>query len=285
MSRNRLIAKYAALNTPDLPRRVYDEVTEFIHLWGIDDLPMMILSGRWTGTLTISNGGWHNDYDFNCSLLQLCRVDRTGLVTADMHKIERAVEQWRDWLTTPTDGDDDCGWGDETFDDGGYRPDTPEHMSTAEKYLVATESGEYTSAYDFDYKTGGARELFEDLLSHLRFTEVSEHETDNGATVHVYEAKLTPPTKDDDTDTEDSDVAENDEADDDEDATISFEELQQIFSESTESKSQSWLEFIENLRNGAFGELPEDYDGLCDRNEDEEDDEEDDEDRSHFLPY
>lgn len=31
----------------------------------------------------------------------------------------------------------------------------------------------------------------------------------------------------------------------------------------------TWLEFIDDLRNGRYGELPEDYDGLSDEEEEE----------------
>ena len=40
------------------------------------------------------------------------------------------------------------------------------------------------------------------------------------------------------------------------------EEIEKMF-ERTEEQSPSWMEFIDDLRNGRYGELPEDYDGLA----------------------
>ena len=42
-------------------------------------------------------------------------------------------------------------------------------------------------------------------------------------------------------------------------------------------EEQSWLEFADDLRNGRFGELPEDYDGLADDDDEDEEEEEEDE--------
>lgn len=63
MSRNKLIAKYSALNTGDLPQRIYDKINDHIASQGIEDLPYLKLSGRWTGKLDISSGGWRGDFD------------------------------------------------------------------------------------------------------------------------------------------------------------------------------------------------------------------------------
>ncbi|MCM1066795.1 MAG: hypothetical protein NC418_04370 [Muribaculaceae bacterium] len=42
-------------------------------------------------------------------------------------------------------------------------------------------------------------------------------------------------------------------------------DIDQLFAEQEPKKveEQSWLEFVDNLRNGRLGELPEDYDGLA----------------------
>lgn len=41
-----------------------------------------------------------------------------------------------------------------------------------------------------------------------------------------------------------------------------MEELEKMFDKPEESGS-SWMEFIDDLRNGRYGDLPEDYDGLA----------------------
>lgn len=264
MSRDKLIAKYAALNTEDLPNRIYDEIDEFITLWGIDDMPYMVLSGRWTGTLTISNGGWHNQHDLHCQLLSLCRVDRNGLVSPDMVKIVAAVQRWQEWLCTPTEYDDDGGYSDDKFRDDAYTPDSTEHMSTAEKYLAATELGDYTSAYDFDFQTSGSKELFDNLLDHMQFEKVSDEEREDGVSIRVFKANLTPDKKKIDKADDDSDQADDD---DDrewvEEGSDEFEELKKILSSIGSPDTNQWVEFVNKLRNGEFGELPEDYDGLA----------------------
>lgn len=254
MSRNKLIAKYSALNSEDLPNRIYDEISEFITLWGIDDMPLMMLSGRWTGTLTISNGGWHNTHDFNCSLLQLCRVDRTGLVSPDMAKILNAVQQWRYELTTPMPDDDKTGLSDDNFNEECFKPDSTEHMSTSEKYLAATELGDYTSAYDFDFQTSGAKDMFDQLLNHMKFEKISDEEREDGVSIKVFKANLDPEKETDDEDDDDCVDEESEELD----------ELRSLLENIQANGSNSWLSFIEQLRTGAFGELPEDYDGLSD---------------------
>lgn len=41
MARNKLIAKYATLNTEDLPERIYNKIQSFIKSEGIEDLPYL----------------------------------------------------------------------------------------------------------------------------------------------------------------------------------------------------------------------------------------------------
>lgn len=84
MARSKLISQYAALNTPDLPQRIFDEVKNYIDVNGIENLPYVELNGRHTGKLSISSGGWRGDYDLLCPVLSFCRIDRHGVVSPDM---------------------------------------------------------------------------------------------------------------------------------------------------------------------------------------------------------
>lgn len=123
MSRNKLIAKYSALNTADLPQRIYDTIKTHIETQGIENLPYLELSGRWTGKLDISNGGWRGDFDLIYPVLALCRVDRKGDVYPDIVKIKACVSRWVEDLTTPDPNDEYIGASDETFRDSDYPDD------------------------------------------------------------------------------------------------------------------------------------------------------------------
>lgn len=170
MARNKLIAKYSALNTADLPQRIYNKIQSYIDENGIGGLPWRELSGRWTGRLDISDGGWRNTFDFLYPVLRMCRVDRHGNVSPDMGKILETVSDWTDYLTTPTEDDEYIGASDETFRDDAFTPD---------------DINEFHSA--------------------------------------AYKAEM--------------------------------------------DSLPSWMEFIDDLRNGRYGELPEDYDGLAEPEE------------------
>ena len=78
MARTKLIAKYAALDTPDLGERIHKTITDYIEKNGIERLPYLEVNGRWTGTLSISDGGWRGDYDFLYPVLSMCKVDPSG---------------------------------------------------------------------------------------------------------------------------------------------------------------------------------------------------------------
>ena len=105
MARTKLIAKYAALDTPDLGERISKTITDYIEENGIERLPYLEVNGRWTGTLSISDGGWRGDFDFLYPVLSMCKVDRKGNVSADMTKIMKRVANWREYLHTPHDDD------------------------------------------------------------------------------------------------------------------------------------------------------------------------------------
>lgn len=54
-------------------------------------------------------------------------------------------------------------------------------------------------------------------------------------------------------------------------------DIDEFFKGHEVQEEQSWLEFADDLRNGRFGELPEDYDGLADDDDEDEEEEEEDE--------
>lgn len=131
MARNKLIAKYSALNTDNLPQRIYDIIKNYIASHGIENLPELELSGRWTGKLDISNGGWRGDFDLLYPVLAMCRVDRHGEVFPDMAKIKSCVERWIEYLTTPDESDEYMGVSDETFQDSDYIEDDANDFRSA----------------------------------------------------------------------------------------------------------------------------------------------------------
>lgn len=153
MARNKLIAKYSALNTEDLPRRIFDKISNYIATQGIEDLPHLELSGRWTGKLDISNGGWRGDFDLIYPVLAMCRVDRHGEVFPDMAKIKARVEDWVDYLTTPDENDEYIGASDETFLDSDYVEDD------ANDFRSAAYAAELNSFLDSENKDMQAHDM------------------------------------------------------------------------------------------------------------------------------
>lgn len=269
MSREKLIAKYAALDTQELPERIHHVVTEFIASEGIERLPYLELGGRWTGKLTISDGGWRGDHDLMVPVLALCRVNRHGEVLADLAKITRHVEKWREYLHTPTDDDVYMGVDDENFDEGGFLGDDENEFRSAAyraeldsflmddnrnladhdralseiDSLVTGEDREDFNVFedfeDSDFKGGNDGALFEkdfhvqridSAEDFRRLMEAMQAEAEAGGG----ETWVSP----------DFDMAK----------------IEEMFAE--RPKEDDWMEFIDNLRNGRFGELPEDYDGL-----------------------
>lgn len=87
MGRTSLIDKYSRFDTPDIAERIADEINKYIEFDGIEYLHGREIHGRHTGYLDISSGGFRNEYDFLCPVLDLCRVDRNGIVSADIRKI------------------------------------------------------------------------------------------------------------------------------------------------------------------------------------------------------
>lgn len=90
-----LINKYSRFDTPDIAGRIAEEINKYIEYDGIENLPSREIHGRHTGYLDISSGGLRNVYDFLWPVLNLCRLDRNGVVSADMRKIEKHLDIWR----------------------------------------------------------------------------------------------------------------------------------------------------------------------------------------------
>lgn len=160
MARNKLIAKYSALNNEKLPQRIYDKIKSFIESEGIEELPYRELSGRWTGKLDISNGGWRNDFDLLCPIPAMCRVNRHGEVLPDMAKINACVQEWVNFLTMPTEDDEYLGASDETFSDSGYLPDDINEFQSAayaaeiKSFMIWRNSKNYLTGKNNPTKAG-----------------------------------------------------------------------------------------------------------------------------------
>lgn len=271
MSRNKLIAKYSALNTEDLPQRIYDKIKKHIESQGIENLPYLELSGRWTGKLDISSGGWHNDFDLICPVLAMCRVNRYGEVYPDMAKIKTCVEEWVKYLITPDEYDEYNGADDNDFSDSHYDDDDINDFRSA-AYNAELDSFLCSDGTDFiaheralseiDEICYGRNEniegesIFEDGFNITRIDNVEDFGKLMGAMGNG--------------------TVENDCIDmcaphhDMEKTDDEFDDREEEFDDQ-EDEDPDWMEFIDNLRNGRYGELPEDYDGLAEPEEKEED--------------
>lgn len=262
MARNKLIAKYSALNTEDLPQRIFDTIKSHIETCGIDDLPYLQLSGRWTGKLQISDGGWRGDFDLIYPVLAMCRVNRHGEVLPDMTKIEKCVKDWVEYLTTPDEDDDHIGASDETFRDSDYTPDD------LNEFLSAAYDAEICSFMDSDE---------EDFLEHDRaLSEIDslccgEKDEVEGERLFEEGYNVTRINSAEDF----RKMMEAMEREAAEGGGISWvspdfdmAEVEKMF-EQQRNEEASWMEFIDDLRNGRYGDLPEDYDGLADPDEED----------------
>lgn len=258
MARNKLIAKYATLNTEDLPERIYNKIQSFIESEGIEDLPYLELSGRWTGKLSISNGGWRNDFDLLCPVLAMCRVDRHGVVHPDLNKIHSVVSDWVNYLTTPKDGDEYIGTDDESFSDDYYVSDDVNDFHSA-AYAAEMKSFMHSDHPDMLEHDQALTEI--DTICRGERDERPEQAGDR-----LFEEgfQVTKITNADDfrkmMEAMESDAAAGGETWVSPD--FDMEEIEKMF-ERTEEQGPSWMEFIDDLRNGRYGELPEDYDGLA----------------------
>lgn len=121
MDRANLINKYSRFDTPDIAERIAKEINKYIEYDGIEYLHGREIHGRHTGYLDISSGGFRNVYDFLCPVLDLCRVDRNGIVSADIRKIEKHLDIWKTSIKTiPDDELEYINDADFTEDDSLY---------------------------------------------------------------------------------------------------------------------------------------------------------------------
>lgn len=253
MSRDKLVIKYAALDTPELPERIYEFIAEYIVDNGIDDFPNLELSGRWTGSLSIDSGGWRNDFDLVTPLLSLCKVDRNGEVLPDMAKISERVEDWRHFLHTPDEYDECMGADDESFDDRYFADDETNNL----------HSMAYINEIDSFLESENP-----DMLAHDKaLTEIDKlfghdkPETDRSGRMFEegYSVKRISSPE------ELQRLLESMENEVDEGEGISWtnpdfkEDLEKFMASDPKAE---WLQWLDDLRNGRFGDLPEDFDGL-----------------------
>ena len=264
MARTKLIAKYSALNTPNLPQRIYDEIKTFIANNGIEDLPQLEVCGRWTGKLEISNGGWRGDFDFLYPILRMCRVDRHGDVYPDMSKIMECVADWTEYLTTPNEYDDEFGASDETFRDSVYLEDDVNDFRSA---AYAAEIGAFLDSDELDISS------HDRALAEIDSNCCGETEAEEGGRIFREGFNVTRINSAEDflklMEAMETEVAEG--------GGMSWTspdfdmaEIESMF-ENTKDSGPTWMEFIDDLRNGRYGDLPEDYDGLSDPEEDDAD--------------
>lgn len=255
MARTKLIAKYSALDTPDLASRIHKTITEFIAKNGIENLPNLEVNGRWTGRLSISDGGWRGDFDFQYPLLSMCRVDREGNVYADMAKIEKRVEIWREILHTPHDDDKYLGICDDSFDDRDYMEDDAHDLHSA---FYKSEMDAFINSEK------------PDLLAHERaLTEIDntfrDHEAKPSDTKRMFGEGFAVHRIDNAEDYRK--IMEAIEADAAAGGNswinpdFDMDSIEEMFAKDDNEKD--WMQWIDDLRNGRFGDLPEDYDGLA----------------------
>ncbi len=260
MARTKLIAKYAALDTPDLAERIHQTITDHIAEKGIENLPYLEVNGRWTGKLSISDGGWRGDFDFLYPVISMCRVDREGNVYADMAKIEKRVAIWREMLYTPHDDDPYLGICDDSFDDKDYMEDDANDLHSAF----------YKSEIDAFLNSENP-----DLIAHDKaLTDIdnifSDQDTSQPDNKRIFGAGFAVQRIDNPDDLRKLMKAIEADAAGGGSSWINpdfdMNSIEDIFSEG--GKDQDWMQWIDDLRNGRFGELPEDFDGLAEDTED-----------------
>lgn len=223
MDRASFIEKYSRFDTPDVAGRIADEINRYIERYGIECLPLREIHGRHTGYLDISSGGFRNDYDFLCHVLSLCRVDRSGVVSADMRKIEKHLADWRASLDSITDEElEDMADSDfmdddnlHTFRNDAYKNELDYFMNldfpTDEEIIAHDEAvGQIWDLSSAD----GLESIFGEIFDGSDLTDGLENRSDST--------------------------------------------LQREY-----DGDPSFAEFVSKIRRGDFGPLPEDYDGLA----------------------
>ena len=257
MARTKLIAKYSALDTPDLADRIHHTITAYISEKGIDELPFLEINGRWTGTLTVSDGGWRGDFDFLYPVISMCRVDRHGNVSADMAKIRKRVANWREMLHTPHEDDKYLGVCDDSFDHMHYLDDDANEFYSAsykrelDSFLNSEnpdiqQSDKALSEIDSLFRDGtedacaGKQRVFGEGFAVERISSAEDFRK----IMKAIEADVAAGGN--------SSWINPD---------FDMDSIEEMFRES--SKDNSWMQWIDDLRNGRFGDLPEDFDGLA----------------------
>lgn len=146
MPRTKLIETYAEFDTPDMPQRIAEYIDKYIESEGIEELPYRELHGRHTGHLDISDGGFRMDYDFLRPVLDLCKLDRHGVLSADLNKINKSLDQWREDLHNPPEFESEDGeempdhHDDEWFDASDYDDDDSPYEFKNASYKAELDS-------------------------------------------------------------------------------------------------------------------------------------------------
>lgn len=261
MARTKLIAKYAPLDTPDLAQRIHQTITDHIAEKGIEELPYLELNGRWTGKLSISDGGWRGDFDFLYPVLSMCRVDREGNVYADMTKIDKRVAIWRDMLHTPHEDDGYLGVSDDTFADSDYMEDDANELHSAfyKSEMDAFLNSENPDLLEHDRALTEIDNLFRD--SSIGADRSQRHFGEGFAVQRIDNAE------------DYRKIMEAIEADAAAGGCYSWinpefdmDTIEEMFA--GQGKDQDWMQWIDDLRNRRFGDLPEDFDGLAEETDD-----------------
>lgn len=260
MSRTKLIAQYAALDTKDLAQRIHQVITDHIAENGIEDLPILEFHGRWTGKLYISEDGWRGDFDFLNPVLSMCRVDREGNVFADIEKIEKRVAQWRETLYTPHEDDRHLGVCDHTFDENDYTDDEAhavqssfykDEISNFLKTKHPEVRHEEEDLHRFEHlcddstplRTDSKR-MFSEGFAVQKISSAEDYRTLMEA-IQAHAAAgggyawINP--------------------------DFDMDSIEDMFAEG--SKHQKWMQWIDDLRNHRLGSLPADFDGLAEESE------------------
>lgn len=171
------------------------------------------------------------------------------------------MEHWVYYLTTPNDDDVYIGASDETFRDSDYLDDNANDFRSAAyaaeiSSFLKTENPnilehdralyEIDALFSEEDDEAEGNCLFEEGFNALKITNADDF-------MKLMEAM-------------DREAAEGGGA-----SWVSpdldMKEIEKIF-ERQEEAGPCWMEFIDDLRNGRYGDLPEDYDGLADPEKD-----------------
>lgn len=263
MARTKLIAKYAALDTPDLADRIHDTITAHISDKGIENLPNLEVNGRWTGTIAITDGGWRGDFDFLYPVLSMCKVDRYGNVSADMAKIKKRVAYWREMLHTPHDDDKYLGVCDDTFKHGGYLEDDANDFYSAA----------YRSELDSFLKSDKTDPLEEDrTITDIGNQFPKEPTPTAEGNRRIFGEGFAVERIDNAEDLRKlMEAIKSDAAAGGGKSWINpdfdMDSIEEMFAGT--SKDDKWMQWIEDLQHGRLGNLPEDFDGLAEEEKNE----------------